>query len=166
MAAPTVLGIDTGAVQQQVYNSQMSGSGDAFDSILATSQYAAGVFSPVAAAYGDTQSGAIVSAAVNAAAGASYLSGGTYGSYSSSLGSAGATNYLTGGAAYSTTGSDSTDMAANMESIMNESYMNQSMLIAFQSEMGSLQTQTTSVSNALNVKHSAMRSVINNFRVA
>ena len=166
MAAPTTLGIDSQAVQEQVSNSSNSSGTSAFDSILNTASYASGVFGPVAVesvyAASGSEPASIVSAAVNASSGGlsstSYLSSG-------SLGSSGSESYVTGGYTSSAYGTDDSTASANVEDILSQSYTNQAYLIAVQGEMGNIQTTTTSISNALNVKHSAMKSVINNFRV-
>lgn len=170
MAAPTTLAIDPIAVQEQTQNNATNASGTStFDSILNTSQYLASAFGPVATesvyAASGSEPASIVNAAVNAAsnpygASSSYLS-----TSSSSLGSSGSTNYLTGGYSGSSYSSSDSSMSTNVEDILSQSYTNQAYLIAVQGEMGNIQTTTTSISNALNVKDSAMKSVINNFRV-
>lgn len=174
MAAPTVLTtIDVNAAKQQAQSSFQSKSGpSSFDSVLNTASYAAGVMGPVAtesvfAATGNMQTTSIVSAAMNATAGGGY--GSPLGLQTGTMGGIGGANYLTGGAGVgmgmSTTGGAAGGTGGNVESIINQSYMNQSYLLAVQAELGNIQTQTTSLSNALNVKDGAMRSVINNFRV-
>ena len=176
MAAPTVLNtIDVNAAQEQArssYNAKSSGS--SFDNVLNTASYAAGVFGPVAtesvfAATGNMQTTSIVSAAMNATAGGGYGMS-PLGMRAGTMGGVGATNYLTGGSTAGMgmsagAGAGAGGPGGNVEDIINQSYMNQSYLLAVQSELGNIQTQTTSLSNALNVKDGAMRSVINNFRV-
>lgn len=173
MAAPTVLTtIDVNAAKQQAQSSYQSKAGPStFDSVLNTASYTAGVFGPVAtesvfAATGDMRATSIVSAAMNASAGGGQgLS--PLGMRGGAMGGIGGTNYLTGGSPVGmfASGGEAGGAAGNVESIINQSYMNQSYLLAVQAELGNIQTQTTSLSNALNVKDGAMRSVINNFRV-
>lgn len=170
MAAPTTLGIDPIAVQEQVQNNYNNANQPStFDSILNTTSYLASVGGPVAVesvyATSGSEPASIVAAAVNASANPySSASLSTSGGYSSSsLGSSGSTNYLTGG--YSSSAYATDDASSSVEDILSQSYTNQAYLIAVQGEMGNIQTTTTSISNALNVKHSAMKSVINNFRV-
>lgn len=174
MSAPTVLTtIDVNAAKQQASASYQSKTGPStFDSVLNTASYAAGVMGPVAtesvfAATGNMQTTSIVSAAMNATAGGGY--GSPLGLQAGAMGGIGGTNYLTGGAGPAFSGlpggSAGGGASGNVESIINQSYMNQSYLLAVQAELGNIQTQTTSLSNALNVKDGAMRSVINNFRV-
>jgi hypothetical protein len=84
------------------------------------------------------------------------------------MGYSGATNYLTGGASYATTGagsygSDSTG-SSQVESMLSQSYANQSYLILVQGEMSNLQTQTSAISNSIAMKASTEKSIINNFR--
>ena len=168
MAAPTALSaIDPQAASYQANSSMNSTYGTStFDKVLGGISYGAGLFGPavaegVYAGTGNYQSASIVSAAFNAAAGGSGMSGTMGLSTSGSLGTTGAGNYLSGGStAYSTTST-----GTNVDSIIDQSYANQTYLLAVQSELGMIQTQTTSLSNAINVKDSAMRSVINNFRV-
>lgn len=175
MAAPTTIGIDPIAVQEQMNSNVKSlNSTSTFDSILNTASYASGVFGPVAAesvyatSGSDSSAASIVTAAVNAASGgtASYLTSSTYGSgySSSSLGTSGSTNYLTGGSSALYSDSGDTSVSGNVEDIMNESYANQAYLIAVQSEMGNISTQTNAISNAINVKTSTERQVISNWK--
>lgn len=171
MTAPTTLGIDPIAVQEQARNNYNSATQPStFDSILNTTSYLSSALGPVAVesvyAASGSQPASIVAAAVNASANP-YSSASLSTGYSSSgIGTSGSSNYVTGGytgSAYADTGS--TEMSSNVEDILSQSYTNQAYLIAVQGEMGNIQTTTTSISNALNVKHSAMKSVINNFRV-
>lgn len=169
MAAPTTLAIDPVAVQEQASNNAKAASStSAFDSILNTASYTAGVFGPVAvesvyAAQG-SEPASIVSAAVNAASGStSYLSTGSYSSSLSSDYSSGSTNYLTGGyssSAYSTTDSMSTDV----EDILSDSYSNQAYLIAVQSELGNISTQTNAITNVIQQKFNTDRTIIQNWK--
>jgi hypothetical protein len=133
-------------------------------------QYATAVAGPAVAAgvnqatggnsYTMTTAGMAVSAAVNASQG---------GSGTATLGYSGGMGLTAGGTggAYSTgtTGSSTGGMAGNVESILQDTAASQAYLLGIQMEMGNNQTMFTSVSNALNVKHSMMKSVINNFRV-
>lgn len=169
MAAPTTLGIDPIAVQEQVSNNAKSASStSAFDSILNTASYTAGVFGPVAvesvyAAQG-SEPASIVSAAVNAASGStSSLSSTSYLSSSSGDYSSGSSNYLTGGyssSAYSTTDS----MSSDVESVLSDSYSNQAYLIAVQSELGNISTQTNAITNVIQQKFNTDRTIIQNWK--
>lgn len=169
MAAPTTLGIDPVAVQEQVSNNAKSAnSTSAFDSILNTASYTAGVFGPVAvesvyAAQG-SEPASIVSAAVNAASGStSSLSSTSYLSSSSGDYSSGSSNYLTGGyssSAYSTTDS----MSSDVESVLSDSYSNQAYLIAVQSELGNISTQTNAITNVIQQKFNTDRTIIQNWK--
>lgn len=139
-------------------------------SFMDTLQYATSVAGPSVAAgvnmatggnaYSTTKAGAAVSAAVNAAQGGMGVA---------SLGYSGSPSYLTGSSSMgmsTTTGTTSTaGMTSNVEGILQETAASQAYLLGIQMEMGNQQTTFTSVSNALNVKHSMMKSVINNFRV-
>lgn len=171
MAAPTTLGIDPIAVQEQVSNNTKSASStSAFDSILNTASYTAGVFGPVAvesvyAAQG-SEPASIVSAAVNAASGStSSLSSTSYLSSSSSSDySSGSTNYLTGGYSSAMYAGEDTAMSSDVESVLSDSYSNQAYLIAVQSELGNISTQTNAITNVIQQKFNTDRTIIQNWK--
>ncbi len=135
-------------------------------------QYATAVAGPAVAAgtnmatggnsYKMTTAGMAVSAAVNASQGGSGTATLGY-SGGMGLGTSGSTGAYTG--TTGTTSSSTGGMAGNVESILQDTAASQAYLLGIQMEMGNNQTMFTSVSNALNVKHSMMKSVINNFRV-
>ncbi len=163
----TLLPIDAGAVQQQA-TSNANATTSTFDSVLNTSQYATGVFSPfvttsLASANVSDQAQSIVSVALNATnpvASASYLSTGSS--------ATGATNYLTGGtnSSFLTTGgsnmySSSTSSSTDIDSLISESSMQQGYLIAVQIQMQNQSLTTNMVSTALKDKHDAEMGVAN-----
>lgn len=137
-------------------------------------QYATAVAGPAVAAgvnmgaggnsYKTTTAGMAVSAAVNAAQGSSGTATLGY-SGGMALGTSGSTGAYTGSSTGSTGGTGAGGMSGNVESILQDTAASQAYLLGIQMEMGNNQTMFTSVSNALNVKHSMMKSVINNFRV-
>lgn len=136
-------------------------------------QYATAVAGPAIAAgvnqatggnsYKMTTAGMAVSAAVNAAQGGGVATLG----YSGGMGLSqnGMGSAYTGTTPSTGTPGSTGGMSGNVESILQDTAASQAYLLGIQMEMGNNQTMFTSVSNALNVKHSMMKSVINNFRV-
>lgn len=164
MAAPTTLGIDAGAVKQQVSNSASSGT-STFDSILATTQYSTAVFAPTMMASAEsmgasTDAQTILSAALNATNEASmsttalgYTTGGTTNAYSAT----GATNYITGGTTSGYSYTDTSSTGVDLEAMQ----YGQIQLIAMQSAIQNITLQTNMTSTALKDKHDAEMAVIN-----
>lgn len=174
MASPTILpAIDVNAAKEQARSSYRSvNAPSGFDRFISGMSYGAGVMNPVVsesvyAATGNMQTTSVVSAALNAAAGP----GGSPMFAAGGMGMAGSQNYLTGGSPMYSTGLDyggggDGGMQGGVGQMISQSYANQEFLLVAQTELNNIQSQTTAYSNALAAKHSAMRSVINNFRVA
>jgi hypothetical protein len=176
MALPTILPPDqtaTFGAKSTYAKSSLQPSG--FDKFLNAASYTAQTFGPLAyattnAATGGSstttsQSGQIVAAAINSAASQS-TGGNVVGGYSPSFvttntGSAATYDYTDG----TSTGSTSGGLSGNVESILADTAASQAYLLGIQMQMGEQQTMFTSISNAMNVKHTMMKSVINNFRV-
>lgn len=183
MALPTILPPDQTATfgAKSTYAKNTTGP-SGFDKFLNAASYTAQTFGPLAytttnAATGGTststsQSGQIVAAAINSAA--SQGSGGNVFGGSPSYVTSGASSMATGGSGVATTydygtsstGTSTGGLSGNVESILADTAASQAYLLGIQMQMGEQQTMFTSISNAMNVKHSMMKSVINNFRVS
>lgn len=108
-----------------------------------------------------TPSAQAVSAAINASSGS--MGYGSMGGFSTGM--SGMTT-MGGGLGMSASTTSTGGVSGNLESIISETANSQAYLLGIQMQMGNQQTMFTSVSNAMNVKHGMMRSVINNFRVS
>ena len=169
MAGITTLGVDTVALKESVTNKSLnSTSGSAFDKTLNTVGYLNGAVGPAAVEWTNYSKGenaaSIVSAAVNGSP-MSLTTGST--TFSGSIGTTGSENYVTGGASMmSTTGTTgTTGTATDVQSVISESYANQTYLLAVQSELGQIQTQTNALSQVISAKFSTNSKIIQNFRV-
>lgn len=176
MGTPNIINQDqiaiAGAKSQQRSSAMQPNSTDKFFNTLSEISNIAGptAFYAVNHATGGTASNITPSAqAVAAAVNASASPMGSTGAYGTNIGGMG----ISGGAslstgAYSTVGGTASigGVGSNLESIIGQTASTQAYMLGIQMEMGNQQTTFTSVSNAMNVKHSMMKSVINNFRVA
>lgn len=167
MASPSVLQtIDVNAAKEQArssLNQRVSPSG--LDRGADFASYMAGTMGPALSetvyAAGGRGSANIISAAVNATASSGGYPGYYGGLSAGSVGTTGGVNYLTGGGPqYQTVGGTGlTDMVAQTQA-------NTEALMVVQLQMNNMQTQTSAESNILQARHGALRTIIQNFRVA
>lgn len=174
MALPTILAPDQTAVigAKNTYNTNVTKPG-AFDKFLSTASYTAQTFGPLAYASTNAATGningtssQIVGAAINATASQNTSYGGMPSFATTSMGSSpsytGTTSIGITGSAGS---SGMTGLSSNVESILSDTAASQAYLLGIQMQMGEQQTMFTSVSNAINVRDSMKKQVINNFKV-
>jgi hypothetical protein len=171
MALPTILPPDVNATigAKSNYNSNaLKPSG--FDKFLNTASYTAQTFGPLAYATTNASTGnvnstssQIVGAAINATASqnTSYSGGMSFGTTSSPTPATGVMVGAPGSSGSSSMGG----LSSNVESILSDTAASQAYLLGIQMQMGEQQTMFTSVSNAINVRDSMKKMVINNFKV-
>jgi len=171
MASPSVLPtIDVDAAKEQARSSLNQRTGPSgLDRGVDFASYMAGAMGPAISetvyATGGRESANIISAAVNATA----TNGGYPGYYggvsAGGVGVAGGANYLTGGSPqYQTVGG--TVGGTGLTDMVAQTQANTEALMVVQLQMNNMQTKTSAESNILQARHGALRTIIQNFRVA